>query len=95
MNLTGVTNIQNVTVTLMNVTDVAGNIISSVSATMAVLVGDTNVDRFVDAVDVSQTKSQAGNPVTNSNFREDVNANGLINSTDISITQSKSGTGLP
>ena len=31
----------------------------------------------------------------NANFRVDVNANGLINSTDTAIVQSKSGTGLP
>jgi glucose/arabinose dehydrogenase len=94
VNLTGVTNIQNVTVALMNVTDVAGNIISSVSATMAVLVGDTNVDRFVDAVDVSQTKSQSGNAVNSSNFREDVNVDNFIDAVDVSLVKSKSGTAL-
>jgi glucose/arabinose dehydrogenase len=95
VNLTGVTNIQNVTVTLTNVTDVAGNISSSVSATVAVLVGDTNADRFVDAVDVSQTKSQSGNAVTSSNFREDVNVDGFIDAVDVSLVKSKSGTALP
>src|ERR1700744_770321 len=59
VNLTGVANAQNLTVTLTNVTDVAGNISSSVSATVAVLIGDTNADKFCDAVDVSQVKSQA------------------------------------
>ena len=95
VNLTGVTNVQNVSVTLNNVTDVAGNVSSSVSATMAVLVGDTNVDRFVDAVDVSQTKSQSGNAVTSSNFREDVNVDGFIDAVDVSLVKSKSGTALP
>jgi hypothetical protein len=70
VNLTGVTNAQNFTVTLTNVTDVAGNVSSSVSATMAVLTGDTNADKFTDAIDVSQVKSQSGNAVTASNFRE-------------------------
>ena len=64
-------------------TDVAGNISNSVSATMAVLVGDTNADRFVDAVDVSQIKSQSGNAVTSSNFREDVNVDGFIDAVDV------------
>jgi len=63
VNLTGVTNAQNVTVTLSNVTDVAGNLSASVSATMAVLVGDTNADRFVDAVDVSQTSPNQATPL--------------------------------
>lgn len=95
VNLTGVNNVQNITVTLNNVTDVAGNISTSVSATMAVLVGDTNADRFVDAVDVSQTKSQSGNAVTSSNFREDVNVDGFIDAVDVSLVKSKSGTALP
>ena len=95
VNLTGVTNVQNVTVTLNNVTDIAGNIGGSVSATMAVLVGDTNKDRFVDAVDVSQTKSESGNPVSSSNFREDVNADGFIDAVDVALVKANSGTSLP
>jgi len=95
VNLTGVTDIQNVTVTLNNVTDVAGNISSSVSATMAVLVGDTNVDRFVDAIDVSQVKSQSGQAVTSSNFREDVNVDGFIDAIDVALVKTKSGNSLP
>lgn len=95
VNLTGVTNVQNVTVTLTNVTDVAGNISSSVSATMGVLVGDTNADRFVDAIDVSQVKSQSGQAVTSSNFREDVNVDNFIDAIDVALVKSKSGSALP
>lgn len=40
-------------------------------------------------------KSQSGAAVTNSNFREDVTADGFINSADISLVKSKSGTALP
>jgi glucose/arabinose dehydrogenase len=94
VNLTGVTNAQNVTVTLTNVTDGAGNISGSVSATMAVLIGDTNADRFVDAVDVSQTKSQSGNAMNSSNFREDVNVDDFVDAVDVSLVKSKSGTAL-
>lgn len=95
VNLTGVTNPQNITVTLNNVTDVAGNVSTSVSVPMSVLVGDTNADRFVDAVDVSQTKSQSGNAVISANFREDVNVDGFIDAVDVSLVKSKSGTALP
>ena len=59
------------------------------------LLGDTNADRFTDAVDVSQTKSQSGNPVSSSNFREDVNTDGFIDAVDASLIKSKSGTSLP
>jgi hypothetical protein len=95
VNLTGVANAQVITVTLTNVADSSGNFSSSVSATMGVLIGDTNSDRFTDAVDVSQTKSQSGNAVTSSNFREDVNVDGFIDAVDVSLVKSKSGTALP
>jgi hypothetical protein len=36
-----------------------------------------------------------GVPVTGSNFREDVNANGLITSVDVALVKSKVGTVLP
>lgn len=94
VNLTGVTNAQNFTVTLTNVVDVAGNVSSSVSATMAVLTGDTNADKFTDAIDVSQVKSQSGNAVTASNFREDVNVDNFIDAIDVSLVKSFSGTAL-
>jgi glucose/arabinose dehydrogenase len=95
VNLTGVTSAQSVTVSLTNVTDVAANISNSVSATMAILVGDTNNDKFCDAVDVSQVKSQSGNPVSSSNFREDVNVDNFIDAVDVALVKSNSGTALP
>jgi hypothetical protein len=72
-----------------------GTHIADVSVPMAVLLGDTNADGFVNSADISQTKSQSGNAVTGSNFREDLNADGFINSADISLVKSKSGTALP
>jgi hypothetical protein len=61
---------------------------------MSLLAGDTTADGFVDSADISQTKSQSGNPVTAANFREDVNGNGLIDSADIALVKSKLGTAL-
>jgi hypothetical protein len=84
---------QHVTVSLTGVTDANTNV-GNFSATMGVLVGDTNSDGFVDAVDVSQTKSQSGNAVTTSNFREDVNVDGFIDAVDVSLVKSKSGSTL-
>ena len=95
VNLTGVSNAQSITITLNNVTDSAGNFSSAVSANMGVLVGDTNTDRFVDSADIAQTKSQSGNAVNGSNFREDVNGDGFIDSADIALVKSKSGAALP
>jgi hypothetical protein len=95
VNLTGVTNAQIITVSLANVTDSVGNFSGAISASMAVLVGDTNGDGFVNSADIGQTKSQSGQPMTSSNFREDLNVDGFINSADISLVKSKSGTALP
>jgi hypothetical protein len=36
-----------------------------------------------------------GQPVSGSNFREDVNANGTISSTDVALVKSEVGTALP
>ena len=94
VNLTGVTNAQLITVSLSSVSDAVGNFSSTVSATMGVLVGDTNADGFVNSADISQTKSQSGQPVSATNFREDVNSDGFVNSADISLVKSKSGTAL-
>jgi hypothetical protein len=95
VNLTGVANAQVITVTLTNVSDSVGNFSSAISPAMAVLLGDTNGDGFVNSADIGQTKSQSGHPVNAMNFREDVNADGFVNSADISLVKSRSGTGLP
>ena len=95
VNLSGVGNAQRLTLTATNVTAVGGGVLNSASLNVGFLIGDTNADKFTDAVDVSQTKSQSGNSVTNSNFREDVNADGFIDAIDTSLVKSKSGTALP
>ena len=95
VNLSGITNAQTVTISLSNVEDTAGNLSATVSIPMSILVGDTNADRFTDAIDVSQTKSQSGKAVTNANFREDANVDGFIDAIDVSLIKSKSGTALP
>jgi hypothetical protein len=95
VDLTGVGDAQEITVTLTNVTDSLGNNSASVQGRMALLLGDTNVSGSVNASDISQTKTQSGQAVTVSNFRTDVNANGSINSSDISLVKSRSGTAIP
>src|SRR6202035_335606 len=54
VNLTGVTNVQRITVTLMNVND--GTHMGDVPVSMGVLVGDVNGNAIVNASDVSLTK---------------------------------------
>ena len=93
INLTGVTNAQRLGVTLSNVT--VGAQTGSVTIPMGVLAGDTSGNGTVSGTDVSQTKLQSGQPVSASNFREDVVVNGTINGTDVSAVKVNSGTALP
>ena len=93
VNLTGVTNVQRITVTLSNVND--GIHVGNVPVSMGVLIGDVNGNAVVNASDVSLTKSQVGQAVSGSNFREDVNVNGTISATDVALVKSKVGTALP
>ena len=95
VNLAAVTNAHSVGFNLTNVMDTFGNTSAAVTATMGVLLGDTNGNGTVNASDVSQTKAQAGQVVTMSNFRTDVNVNGSINSSDVGAVKSQAGTSLP
>jgi hypothetical protein len=96
VNLTGVANAQYITVGLTNVYDGAGGSSSVVSASMGVLLGDTNADGNVDGTDVSQTKSQSGNSAaTGTAYREDVNLDGFVDGTDVSFVKSRSGGHIP
>ena len=93
VNLSGVTDVQRITVTLHNVND--GTVTGDVPIPMGVLVGDVNGNAAVNASDVALTKSQVGQTVSGSNFREDVNANGTISATDVAQAKSDVGHALP
>ena len=58
------------------------------------LIGDTNGDKTVNQFDVSQTRSQVGQPVTGSNFRK-TTVNGAITSADVRLVRSDLGHTLP
>ena len=88
--LTNVANVQTINATLFGV-----NGSTNVVIPMSILIGDTNANGTVNASDVSQTKSQAGQPVSGSNFREDVDANGSITAEDVAQVKSDVGTSLP
>lgn len=94
VNLSGVASGQTIGLTLAGVND--GTRMSNIVIPMGVLVGDTTGDGSVNASDIGQVKTQSGQPVTASNFRSDVTANGsTINSSDIGLMKSQSGTQLP
>jgi hypothetical protein len=99
INLTGIANVQQITVSLSDVKDAFGQTLPNASVSMNVLLGDTTGNKAVNAGDIAQTKGQSGAPVNGvvgaSNFRNDTNADGSINASDISQVKSVSGTTLP
>ena len=95
VNLTGVSDQQQITVTASNVMDTSGHTLPSAPVNAVILGGDTNGNRTVNAADVAQTKAQQGAPVDQTNFRTDVNANGTINAADTSIVKANAGNSVP
>jgi hypothetical protein len=93
INLTGVADAQTLIVTLSEV-NYGGNT-GDITIPVSFLVGDTNGNGTVNASDVIETKAQSGQPLTNSNFREDITVNGSINTSDISLVKAHAGASLP
>ena len=93
--LSGVTDVQKITVTLDTVTDAAAQVLPSTSVSMNVLLGDTSGNKIVNATDVLQTKLQSGIAINAANFRNDTNVSGSISATDVSQVKLNSGHGLP
>ncbi len=95
VNLTGVSDVQQITVTASNVMDTFGQTLPDTPVSAVILAGDTNSNRTVNAADVAQAKAQQGAPVDQTNFRDDVNANGTINAADVSLIKSSAGNSVP
>ena len=95
VNLTGVADVQKLTVNLSNVTDSFDQVMPDTAISVNMLIGDTSGSKTVNASDVGQTKAQSGAPVTSANFREDVIPNGSINVSDISQVKADAGHGVP
>jgi hypothetical protein len=95
VNLTGVTNIQTITITLRGVTDTFSQVLPDTQVNMGVLVGDVNASGLVDSGDVFLVRQQTGQTTNFDNFRRDVTASGLIDSGDVFLTRQKTGSQLP
>jgi hypothetical protein len=95
VNLTGVSDVQQITVTVSNVMDTFGQTLPDTAVNAVILAGDTNGNRTVNAADVAQTKAQQGSPVDQTNFRTDVNANGTINAADTAVVKADAGNSVP
>jgi hypothetical protein len=93
VDLNDVADVQNIKVTLQNVSNGSPN--TDISVRIGILRGDTNGDGVVNAGDALQTRSRAGQTIDASNCRNDVNLDGLINSGDATVVKSRSGFSLP
>ena len=93
VNVTGISNAQCCTVTLLGVSD--GTNFGNVSVPVCFLLGDVNASGRVDSGDVSLVRQQTLQTITTSNFREDINASGRIDSGDVSIARQQTLTSLP
>jgi hypothetical protein len=95
VNLTGVTDVQQLAVTLNNVTDSGAQIMPSTVTTMKFLVGDVDGNSTVSTSDIGRTKAESGNAVSASNFRTDVNVSGSIGASDIGQVKASAGNTVP
>lgn len=95
VNLSGVSDIQKVTVTLSGVTDILAQVLPDTAVSLNLLAGDTNGDKTVNVSDSLQTRGRAGQPTDATNFRSDVNAEGNVNAGDTLIVRGRSGNSVP
>jgi hypothetical protein len=82
-----------ITVTLNNVTDGTNTI--SPAVTFGLLIGDPTGNGLVNSSDKALVRSQTSIGTCPPNFREDLNGDGLIDSSDIAVTKVNSGCSLP
>lgn len=95
VNLAAVADVQTLTITLTGVTDVFDQVLPDTSVTMNVLVGDATADRKVNAKDFNQVKAKVGQPVDSTNYRDDIDASGIIDRQDGKAVKLRRGHSLP
>lgn len=85
----------NVTLTLTGVIDDQGNTLDSASVTLGILFGDVTGDSKVNDADLAAVEALQGQETTAENFRADINADGVIDSSDVSRVRNYRGNRLP
>jgi hypothetical protein len=86
---------QTATVTLNGITDYNGGSLASASTSVSFLFGDVNGDGRVTNKDARRIRAAKGQQADNSNFRADLNADGVIDSHDGALFQTFRGDLLP
>jgi hypothetical protein len=89
-------------VALTNVSDqqvltlmTSGGSVSPTIVPIGFLLGDVDGNRLVERLDGKAARGQVGQPVTEANFRADVNANGMISNPDVRRIRAQQGASIP
>ena len=88
-------NAENVTVTANNVHDDQGNTLASAETTVGLLIGDVNGNGRVGSGDIASILRRFGERTDPTNFRNDIDADGHIDTQDVQQALSHWGETLP
>ena|GEM_PF-3196630 len=88
-------NATEITVTVGNVMDTAGDLLEKAPVTFGLLIGDVNGDRTVDEDDLAAIEAVKGQTTDETNFRADLNVDGIIDLFDFNAAMRALGTSLP
>ena len=78
-----------IAVSLTDINDDQGNNLPTASTSMTLLLGDVTGDGVVDQSDVHEVVLHKGEPIDETNFRDDVNVDGQIDATDVRLVKSE------
>jgi hypothetical protein len=95
VDLTGVSDMQYVTVALTNVSSTTGGTGGSGSVRVGFLAGDVNGSRVVSVTDVGIVNAALGQVLSTGNYLNDVNVSGAITVSDKSIVNAQLTHALP
>lgn len=95
VNLSGVANVQYVTVTLSNVMSADGGSGGTGQVRLGFLAGDANQNRVVSLSDVGQINASLAQAVTASTYLKDINASGTLTLADKAIATANLSKALP
>lgn len=95
VQLSGVANLQWLTVGLEGIEGVDGGYLSGASVVVGCIEGDVNQDKMTSTLDVGLVRVVAGAYADATNFRRDINADGLISTLDVGLVRVRAGNILP
>jgi hypothetical protein len=94
VHLSGVTDEQTITLSVSNVTDVYAQVLPTASVQAGILDGDVNGDGIVNGGDTIMVRTNSGQTLDGTNFRNDVTVDGFINGGDATTVRAHSGDSL-